>query len=89
MMLTVVIGAGSERYEPDLPIHPRVSDSQSVPRSPGEDKQVLFNFAGESARNPMARQQAANAGGDGLMTDYPLECRSVWREAHGSKPEED
>jgi glycerophosphoryl diester phosphodiesterase len=44
-------------------------------------KQVLFNFAGagEARRNPAAWKQAAEAGIDGLLTDYPLECQSTWR----------
>jgi glycerophosphoryl diester phosphodiesterase len=46
-----------------------------------QSKQALFNFAGtgEGRRNPAAWQQAAEAGIDGLLTDYPLECRSTWR----------
>ena len=47
------------------------------------DKQVLFNFAGsgEGRRNQDAWQRAAAAGIDGLLTDYPLECRAAWRAA--------
>jgi hypothetical protein len=44
-------------------------------------KQALFNFAGESSRNPQAWKRAAAAGIDGLLTDYPLECRAAWRAA--------
>ena len=45
-------------------------------------KQVLYNYAGtgESRRNPDSWRRAAAAGIDGLLTDYPLECRTVWRE---------
>ena len=44
-------------------------------------KQVLFNFAGpdNSRRNPAVWQQVRTAQIDGMLTDYPLECRSVWR----------
>lgn len=46
-------------------------------------KRVLFNYAGsgESRRNRNTWKQAAAAGIDGLLTDYPLECRAVWRES--------
>jgi glycerophosphoryl diester phosphodiesterase len=47
-------------------------------------KQVLFNYAGEKSRDSKAWTQAADAGVDGLLTDYPLECRSTWRTAAGS-----
>jgi len=45
-------------------------------------KQVLYNYAGSgpSRRNHNNWKQAAAAGIDGMLTDYPLECRSVWRE---------
>ena len=48
-----------------------------------QGKQVLFNYAGvgESRRNSETWKQAAAAGIDGMLTDYPLECRKVWREA--------
>ncbi|MCA9029901.1 MAG: hypothetical protein KDA66_03780 [Planctomycetaceae bacterium] len=46
-------------------------------------KQALFNFGGdsESRRNPELWKRAAAAGIDGILTDFPLECREVWREA--------
>ena len=44
-------------------------------------KQVLFNFAGtgEGRRNPPVWKQVQSAGIDGMLTDFPLECRTVWR----------
>ena len=44
-------------------------------------KQVLYNFAGpgDARRNPKAWRQVRDAKIDGLLTDYPLECRQVWR----------
>jgi glycerophosphoryl diester phosphodiesterase len=49
-------------------------------------KQVLFNYAGagEARRNRETWKRAAAAGIDGLLTDYPLECRSTWRTISGS-----
>ena len=46
-------------------------------------KQVLYNYAGsgEVRRNRETWRRAAAAGIDGLLTDYPLECRIVWRDA--------
>lgn len=48
-----------------------------------QGKQVLFNFAGsgEARRNPAVWNQIRAAGIDGMLTDYPLECRLVWRHA--------
>ena len=45
--------------------------------------QVLFNFggAGETRRNPTIWKQVRDAGIDGILTDYPLECRTVWRDS--------
>lgn len=45
-------------------------------------KQALFNFAGsgEGRRNPTVWKQVQAAGIDGILTDYPLECRTVWRD---------
>ena len=42
-------------------------------------KQVLFNYAGESRRNADTWKQVQGAGIDGMLTDYPLDCRTVWR----------
>ena len=46
-------------------------------------KQVLFNYAGPGPerRKKEAWKRAAEAGVDGLLTDYPLDCRAFWREA--------
>tara|TARA_A100001037_G_scaffold134219_1_gene121751 strand:+ start:749 stop:961 length:213 start_codon:yes stop_codon:yes gene_type:complete len=51
-------------------------------------KQVLFNYAGagEARRNSETWKRAAAAGMDGMLTDYPLECRKVWREARKRGP---
>lgn len=48
-----------------------------------QGKQVLFNFGGssEARRNPAVWNQVRAAGIDGMLTDYPLECRLVWRHA--------
>ena len=50
-----------------------------------QHKRVLLNFAGThpTRRNPTTWTQAAIAGVDGLLTDYPLECRRAWRAALG------
>lgn len=46
-------------------------------------KQVLFNYAGPGPerRNKEAWKRAAEAGVDGLLTDYPLDCQAFWRNA--------
>jgi hypothetical protein len=43
----------------------------------------LFNFAGngEGRRNSSVWKQVQAAGIDGILTDYPLECRTAWRDA--------
>jgi glycerophosphoryl diester phosphodiesterase len=53
-------------------------------------RQVAFNFAGrgEARRNTVAWSQAKAAGIDGMLTDFPLECRLHWRrEGVGDSPE--
>lgn len=51
-----------------------------------QGKQVLFNFAGpgKSRRNQAIWNQIRAAGIEGMLTDFPLECRSVWRRADSS-----
>ena len=46
-------------------------------------KQALFNFAGDGngRRNPSVWKQVQAAGIDGILTDYPLECRRAWRDS--------
>jgi len=46
-------------------------------------KQVLFNYAGPGPerRKKEAWKRASEAGVDGLLTDYPLDCQAFWREA--------
>ena len=55
--------------------------ADEVSRLREQGKQVLFNFAGpgDARRSPMVWRQVRGAGIDGLLTDYPLECRAVWR----------
>jgi len=45
-------------------------------------KQAVFNFGGSGAarRNPKVWNQAKQSGLDGMLTDFPLECRLLWRE---------
>ena len=42
-------------------------------------KQVLFNYAGEHQRNEGNWRRVREVGIDGMLTDYPLDCRLVWR----------
>lgn len=44
-------------------------------------KVVVFNFSGTGSqyRNPVTWDKVKEAGFDGLMTDFPLECRLHWR----------
>ena len=48
-----------------------------------QGKQALFNFGGndEGRRNASVWKQVQAAGIDGILTDYPLECRTAWRDA--------
>ncbi|MCA9061416.1 MAG: hypothetical protein KDA96_00075 [Planctomycetaceae bacterium] len=55
--------------------------AEDVRRLHSHGKLVLYNYAGEKNRDVSVWQQAADAGINGLLTDYPLECRSVWRAA--------
>ncbi len=50
------------------------------------DKQVLFNYAGSgpSRRSEVTWKQVRGAAVDGMLTDYPLECRRLWRESSNS-----
>ena len=50
-------------------------------------KQVIYNYAGpgEFRRNPKVWSLVRKAHIDGMLTDYPLECRAVWRKL--SKPD--
>ncbi|NQV27667.1 MAG: glycerophosphodiester phosphodiesterase family protein [Rhodopirellula sp.] len=59
--------------------------SDDVERLRQHKKQVLFNYAGsgDARRNPKTWKKVRDAGIDGMLTDYPLECRGVWR---GSLP---
>jgi len=45
-------------------------------------KQAVYNFGGSGAarRNPKAWSLAKQSGLDGMLTDFPLECRLHWRE---------
>ena len=55
--------------------------SEDVNRLHRHKKQVLFNFggAGEARRNPVVWKGVRDAGIAGMLTDFPLECRAVWR----------
>lgn len=55
--------------------------ADEVSRLRKHGKQVLFNYAGpgDARRSPTVWQQVQEAGIDGMLTDYPLECRTVWR----------
>lgn len=54
---------------------------EEVNRAQEQQKQVLFNFSGpgEARRNAAVWKQVQDARIDGMLTDYPLECRDVWR----------
>ena len=58
-----------------------VPTAEEVARLHDRGKQVLFNFGGpgEARRNPETWQRVRAAGIDGMLTDFPLECREVWR----------
>ena len=60
-------------------------NGDEVNRMHENGKQVLFNFAGpgDSRRNPAVWKRVREAGIDGMLTDYPLECRAVWRGENG------
>ena len=62
--------------------------ADEVSRLRNRGKQVLYNYAGAglTRRNPETWRRAAAAGIDGLLTDYPLECRSVWRQSASVTP---
>jgi glycerophosphoryl diester phosphodiesterase len=63
-----------------------VPSTEEVQRLHQDGKQVVFNFAGggEARRNPDAWEKAKEAGIDGMLTDYPLECRLHWRSVENS-----
>ena len=46
-----------------------------------QGKQIVYNFGGtlKGRRNPITWNKARAARIDGMLTDYPLECRRVWR----------
>ena len=54
---------------------------EEVKRLHERKKQALFNYAGpgDNRRNPGTWKQVRDAGIDGMLTDYPLECRALWR----------
>jgi glycerophosphoryl diester phosphodiesterase len=54
---------------------------EEVNRLRERKKQVLFNYAGpgDARRNPDTWKHVWDAGIDGMLTDYPLECRTLWR----------
>jgi glycerophosphoryl diester phosphodiesterase len=54
---------------------------EEVKRLHERKKQVLFNYAGpgDARRNTATWKQVRDAGIDGMLTDYPLDCRTSWR----------
>jgi len=52
----------------------------------GQNKQVVFNFggSGEARRNTSVWSDAKAAALDGMLTDFPLECRLHWRRECGN-----
>ena len=58
-----------------------VPTSEQVTLLRQNGKQIVFNFGGdgESRRNPETWNRARAAGIDGMLTDFPLECRRAWR----------
>jgi len=54
---------------------------EEVKRLHERRKQVVFNYSGsgEARRNPKTWTQVQDTGIDGILTDYPLDCRAVWR----------
>jgi hypothetical protein len=59
-----------------------VPTTEEVDHFHEHNKQVVFNFggSGDARRNPSAWTAAKQAGIDGMLTDYPLECRLHWRQ---------
>ncbi len=57
--------------------------AEDVRRLHEHGKQVLFNFAGpgDIRRNPDVWNRIRESQTDGMLTDFPLECRAVWRAA--------
>lgn len=65
-----------------------VPTADEVKRLHANGKLVVYNFggSGENRRNPKAWSLAKASGLDGMLTDYPLECRLHWRsESSGSR----
>ena len=60
-----------------------VPTTEEVQRLREARKQVVYNFggSGEARRNPSVWTAAKRAGIDGMLTDFPLECRRLWRTA--------
>ncbi len=58
-----------------------VPTAEEVQRLHKRGKQVVYNFggSGEARRNPPAWSAAKKAGINGMLTDFPLECRLHWR----------
>ena len=57
-----------------------VPTSEEVDHLHQHNKQVVFNFggSGETRRNPSVWSDARAAAIDGMLTDFPLECRLHW-----------
>lgn len=55
--------------------------AEQVDRLHERGKLAVYNYGGESVsrRNPEAWSKARQAGIDGMITDFPLECQQHWR----------
>lgn len=55
--------------------------AEEMARIHGKKKQAIFNFSGPgpTRRHPATWDRIRQAGLDGLLTDFPLECRLHWR----------
>jgi glycerophosphoryl diester phosphodiesterase len=58
-----------------------VPTAEEVALLHAKQKTVVFNFSGPgpARRNPETWDRIKQAGVDGLLTDFPLECRLHWR----------
>ncbi len=58
-----------------------VPTAEEIARLHAKKKTAIFNFSGSgpARRNPATWDRIKQAGLDGLLTDFPLECRLHWR----------
>lgn len=62
-----------------------IPTAEQVLRIHQRGKKVFLVGPKVAGQEPDNWQQARKAGVDAMLTDYPLECRSVWRQAHDKK----